>query len=131
MEYLEILVAGVAAWALGALWYSPVLFSRPWQSAVGLSDDDMQGANMPLIFGLSFVCMFVIMFALRFILLAHGPEITIAHGAFHGALAGLFYNSMAMAINYLYQRKPIKLWFIDAGYQILFMAIGGAIMVAM
>jgi anti-sigma-K factor RskA len=31
-------------------------------------------------------------------------------------------------INYLYQQKSLKLWLIDAGYQVIFLGIFGAIM---
>ena len=31
-----VLVSTVAFWALGALWYSPVLFGKRWQKEVGL-----------------------------------------------------------------------------------------------
>ena len=45
-----ILVATLASFALGALWYS-VLFGKIWQREVGITDEDMKGANMAKIFG--------------------------------------------------------------------------------
>ncbi len=44
------------------------------------------------------------------------------------ALTGLAFNAMTIAMNYLYQRKSFTLWAIDAGYQILFMSLMGAIL---
>jgi hypothetical protein len=48
-------------------------------------------------------------------------------GAIHGLYIGIFFVAMSMGINYLYQRKSIKLWLIDAGYQIAFLGIQGMI----
>ena len=132
MNYLEILVAGGAAWIIGALWYSPVLFGKTWQSELGMTEDDLKGANMPLIFGTSFVLMLVMMVGLSFIINMHPPEdLTFTHGLFHGVMAGLFFAATSMGINYLYQRRSIKLYLIDALYQVLFLGLGGAIMAIM
>lgn len=132
MEYLEVILAGLTAWAFGALWYSPVLFAKSWQAELGFTDEEYKAGNMVLIFGLSFILMIVMMFGLSFIINAHDTvDQTFVHGAFHGALAGLFFAATSMGINYLYQRRSVKLYLIDAAYQILFLALGGAIMAAM
>jgi hypothetical protein len=130
-NYWSILVAGLAAWGLGAIWYSPIGFGKAWQSAAGMSDADVEGGNMPLIFGTSFVLMCVMMFGMVPALLIKHENITAVHGAFHGACFGVFFAAAAMGINYLYQRKSIKLWLIDGIYQILLLAIGGAVIAAM
>jgi hypothetical protein len=36
-----VLVSALAFWALGALWYSPVLFSKRWQKEVGFKEEDI------------------------------------------------------------------------------------------
>jgi hypothetical protein len=51
---------------------------------------------------------------------AHPQDaMSFTHGFFHGCIAGLFFAAMSMGINYLYQRKSIKLFFIDSIYQFL------------
>lgn len=130
VNYLSILVAGVAAWALGALWYGP-LFGKMWQHEVGMTDDDLKGANMPLIFGTSFVLMCIMMFGMVPALLMAHDNISVSHGAFHGALFGVFFALTSMGINYLYQRRSIKLWLIDGLYQVALLAMGGAVLAAM
>lgn len=126
INYLSILLAGVAAFMLGFLWYS-ALFSKVWQKEVGMTDADIQGGNMVMIFGTSFLLMCVMMFGMVPLLLMYHTDITALHGAFHGALFGIFFCTTSMGINYLYQRKSIKLFLIDASYQIAFLTLGGAI----
>lgn len=41
INYLAVLVAAVLNMAIGALWYSPVLFAKPWMKAIGKSMKDM------------------------------------------------------------------------------------------
>ena len=45
---------------------------------------------------------------------------TFAFGALHGALAGLFYGATAIGIHYLYQKKSLELFLIDASYELLY-----------
>jgi hypothetical protein len=130
VSLLSIVLGGVGAWALGALWYSPILFSKSWQKEVGLSDEAIAKGNMPVIFGLSLLCMIGMSFGLSFIIGAH-PEIAWTHGFFHGCMAGLWFCATSIGINYLYGRRSVKLFFIDAVYQILLLGVSGAIMAAM
>jgi hypothetical protein len=40
----------------------------------------------------------------------------------------VLFVGMSIGIYYLYQRRSFKLWLIDAGYQILFLGLQGAIL---
>jgi hypothetical protein len=130
MNYLSIFLGGLGAWILGALWYSPVLFGKAWQKELGFKEEDLKGANMPLIFGGSFIAMLLMSFGLSFVISAHS-DITWTHGFFHGCMMGVLIAAMSMGINYLYQRKSLKLYLIDAVYQVLLLGVSGAIMAAM
>jgi hypothetical protein len=127
---LSIILGGLGAWVLGALWYSPVLFSKVWQNEVGLSDETLKKGNLAVIFGLSFLCMVAMSYGLSFVIAAH-PEISWTHGFFHGCMTGLWFCATSIGINYLYGRKSLKLFAIDALYQILMLGVSGAIIAAM
>ena len=48
VNYLAVLVAAIAVFVLGWLWYSPLLFYKPWMRARGLDPAvAMAGAKMP------------------------------------------------------------------------------------
>ena len=126
MNFLAVGVAGIAAWALGALWYSPPLFGKVWQKELGLSDEYFKGQNLVKTFGISFILMVIMAFGLSLVL-AHmeGPSWT--YGLHMGAMLGGFVVATSIGINYVYQRRSLKLWLIDAGYQLIFMSIMGSI----
>ena len=45
INYLAVLVAGVAAVAVGFLWYGPLLFAKPWMKLMGHTKETMEGAK--------------------------------------------------------------------------------------
>lgn len=48
VNYVAVLVAAVAAFVLGWLWYSPLLFFKPWMRLRGLDPEAaMKNAKMP------------------------------------------------------------------------------------
>ena len=56
MEFNWIVLLGAAVIPLlvGFVWYHPKVFGNAWMRATGLTEESMQGANMAMIFGLSF-----------------------------------------------------------------------------
>lgn len=127
MQLVEPIIGGLAAFALGALWYT-VLFGKAWQAETGMSDEDAQ-KDVARTHGLAFVMMVIMSYAVNFIIGLHPvEEQTLVHGAFHGMLAGLLYAAPSTAINYLYQRKSMKLYLIDATYLVLLLAVSGGVM---
>lgn len=130
INFLAVVVAGVAAWALGALWYSPVLFAKVWQREIGHSDEDLKNANFVLIFGTSAVMMMVMALGMAILMYGHGMGelMNWKNGLVMGLMAGVLFVAPSIAINYLYQRKSLTLFAIDSVYQILFMGIIGLIL---
>ncbi|WP_020531514.1 DUF1761 domain-containing protein [Flexithrix dorotheae] len=128
INYLAVGVAALASFALGALWYSPVLFGKAWQNELGFTDEYLQEGNMAKIFGSSFLLMILMAFGMGMLLQGHGePVIGWQGGLIHGLVVGFFFVGTSMGINLLYQRKSFILWLIDAGYQIIFLGIMGII----
>ena len=121
-------VAGIGSFSLGLAWYT-ALFGKIWQSEVGLTEESMKTGSIPLIFGASFVLIFLMDFGLAIILQGHAARnITALSGMVYGLLIGLFFNALSIGINMIYQRKSFALWAIDAGYQVIYLGLTGAIL---
>ena len=125
INFLAIFVAAIVSFALGSLWYSPLMFGKGWQKALGLSDEKIKEANMVVIFGTSFILMFIMALGLAFLL--QGNSTTWMTGLWYGLFVGVFFVATSYGVNLLFQRKSFKLWLIDAGYQIVLLCIMGAI----
>ncbi|MCW5898454.1 MAG: DUF1761 domain-containing protein [Flavobacteriales bacterium] len=128
VNFLAVIVATLAAFALGAVWYT-ALFGKRWMKEVGFSEEQLkQGANLGRIYGTCLLLTFVMGLGLAFIWHQEDPaSLTWQVGLYHGLLIGLFFVAPSTGINYLYQRKSFALWLIDAGYQVVFLGIMGAV----
>lgn len=130
MAYLELIIAAIAAFLLGFAWYT-VLFGKAWQVETGMTEADAK-SGVAMTHGLAFLMMVVLAYAINYVIGFHDiAEQTFAHGAFHGMLSAVLYGLPAVAINYLYQKKSLKLFLIDGGYLVAFMALEGGVLAAL
>ena len=120
-----VLSAALSGFILGGLWYSPALFGRMWQREAGVTDEQMKNANMGLIFGLAFVLCAVASLVFALFL---GPRPPLALGLGAGFAAGLCWVSASFGINYLFERKTLKLFLINAGYHTVQFTLIGLIL---
>jgi hypothetical protein len=107
-----VLAAAVLSFVIGGLWYSPLLFGRPWQRLVGLSDADL-GTGLARVFGGSAVLALLMATNLAAFI---GPAPGMAWAATAGALAGFGWVAPGIAVVYLFERRPLGLIWIDGGY---------------
>lgn len=124
MNWLAVFAAAVSSFVLGGVWYS-ALFAKAWQSAAGLSDEQIKNANMGLIFGGSFV--FALISSASFAVFL-GSELDAMTGALYGFTAGLCWVTASLGMNYLFERKTLTLFLINGGYHTLQFTLIGAIL---
>ena len=88
VNWIAIVVAALASFLLGGLWYSPVLFGKAWQREAGLTDEQLKNGNMAKIFGLALIlCLLAAWMFATFL----GPRPSLAFGFGAGFSAGLFW----------------------------------------
>lgn len=120
-----VLAAALSGFVLGGLWYSPVLFGKAWQRETGLSDEVLAKGNLVLIFGTTFVLCLVASAVFAMFL---GPEPSLELGVGAGFAAGLCWVSASFGINYLFERKSLKLFLINGGYHTLQFTLIGLVL---
>ena len=125
INYLAVVAAAVSAFVIGGLWYSPLLFQKPWMAATKLTDADLKGGEAK-IFGVSFVLCLVM--AANLAAFLGGPETTAAWGATAGALAGLGWVALGIGVIGLFERRPLSYALINGGYWAVAMTVMGAIL---
>lgn len=125
INFVAVIAAAVLGFVIGGLWYSPALFSRLWAREAGMDESRLHGRNMAVVFGLALVCNLVMALNLAAFI---GRGATAGFGAFAGLAAGLGWVAMALAVVYLFEARSIKLWLVNAGYQVVqFTAMGAVI----
>ncbi len=55
MNFYIFLIAAVIPLIVGAVWYNPKVLGNAWMKSTGLTEEQLQGANMLKIFGLTYV----------------------------------------------------------------------------
>lgn len=123
INYLAVLVAALSAFVIGGLWYS-VLFTKQWMHENGFTQEKLAQGNMGMIFGGSFALSLLISIGFVWFL---GPERDAASGAWTGFAVGVLWVAAAMGITYLFERKSLKLFLINAGYHVLTFTLIGLI----
>ena len=126
MNWIVVVGAALAGFAIGGLWYGP-LFGKVWQREAGLSDADIKNANMPLIFGTTFLLNLLAAFILAHVLATFGaPGLSLSVQIAGGI--GLAFVATSIGVNYLFARKTLKLFVIDAGYWLVLYSVMGAVL---
>lgn len=128
LNWLAVFIAAFASFLLGGVWYSPALFGKAWQREAGLTDEQIKNGNMVRIFGLSFILSLLAAWNFGNFL---GPRPSLALGIGAGASAGLLWVAGSFGINYLFERKSLKLFLINGGYHTLQFAIIGLVLALM
>ena len=63
MNWIAILVAALVPMAVGFVWYHQKVMGDAWQRETGLTDERINGSNMPMIYGLSLLFAVMLAFA--------------------------------------------------------------------
>ncbi len=125
VNWLAILLCGISSMVLGAIWYSPLLFAKRWMAGAKLSEADLAGANMGLIYGTAFLLSLVAALAFA-IFLGRGMPLWPAVSA--GAGAGICFVAASFGISYLFERRSIAHWLINGGYHAIQFTLFGLIL---
>jgi hypothetical protein len=127
-----VLVAAVATMVVGFLWYSPLLFAKPWMLAMGYDPDDKAKiAEMQKSAGKSYAISFVASLLSAFML---GKIIDIAtvDSALYGMKVGfgiwLAFVTTVQLTAKLFGNQSTKLYLINTGYQLVCYLVMGAIL---
>jgi hypothetical protein len=125
INYFAVLAAALSTFVLGGLWYSPVLFGKAWMLANGFTDSDLQTFSKARMFGWSFL--FSLVMALNLAMFLASPTTSVTWGMAAGALAGLGWVAMAIAIVGVFENRSWKYIAINGGYMTVAFVIMGAI----
>jgi uncharacterized protein DUF1761 len=128
MEFLNVIVAAAAGFALGAVWYGAL--AEPWMQAAGIerdADGKPKGGQSPMMFGATFVLQLIVAGMMRHVFALSGID-SLGAGIVSGLGVGLFFISPWIAINNLYCSRPVRLTLIDGGYATVACAAMGLVL---
>lgn len=132
INWIAVLVGALGYFMLGAIWYS-FLFKNKWVQYQGISAEEMNKPGAKTGVGAIMFASFVMMFICSLGLAILAEYMGIAgwkYGLKLGLLAGVCFALTSIAINMLYEKKPLGLYLINGGYQLLGNVIAAVIIVS-
>jgi hypothetical protein len=132
INYPAVFVSALAYWVLGAVWYSPLLFERPFVALKGWTPEQaeaVRAASHAGEIGLALLVSLVTSYVL-----AHFVRFTGAETARTGALAGFWlWLGFVVTTNLstvLFEGRPAGLYLINNGYHLVGLLGLGALLAA-
>lgn len=124
VNYVSVLISGVAMMILGYLWYGPV-FGKPWMKLSGLNKSEMngmKGGDMARLYGMMFISTLVLSYVLAHVLGAfQANDVAMALTGAFWVWVGFIATTMLGGV--LWNKKPWMLYVIESGYYLVGLSI--------
>lgn len=129
INYVAVLVAAIVSMVLGALWYSPLLFAKPWMRLSQMTEQKIKQAKkgMTLAYVLAFLGCFVTAFVLAHFV-DYTQATTFAMGMQTGFWIWLGFLATTTLSMVLWEGKSWALWVLNNGHLLVNLLVMGGIL---
>ena len=133
LNYLHVLGVTVVGFLLGWLWYSPVLFVKPWLAEMKITEEQMKASaqkGMAKFFLSAFLYTFISTFGLAALLNAHRPTWW-GGGALVGGFVGLCIVGARFFNGGVWEQRSLRLLAINVGHEVVLFTLQGTLLVVL
>lgn len=124
INHFAVIAAAFSMFVIGGLWYSPTLFGKMWLKAIGKDESFLQTGNKIKIFGGSFILALISAYTLAGFVSGYEDW---SWGLIGGLLVGFGWLVTAFGIVYLFERRTLAHFAINAGYLVVSYVVMGLI----
>ncbi len=115
VNILAVILSSILCMVIGSIWYSKSLFSRQWSEALGRKMEDFK----PVYSIYAFVFLLFLLEAFIFGKISYYARITDVFGSVQLALLiWVGFVAALTGINFIFEKRSRKLYFITAGYHL-------------
>ena len=125
-NYAAILVAAIAYWLLGALWYG-FLFSKQWLVLEKINVEQARSMNPAIPYIIAFLLELLVAYSIAQLCIWRNAN-TIGRGASVGVLVWIGFVGPISFMNYMFEMRPWQLFAINEFYPLFGLALMGAIL---
>lgn len=126
VNWLAVIAAAATGFIVGGIWYGPIM-GKKWMGAVGLSEEDVKQSNMAVVYGGAFAFSLLASWTLAHTFASYMQDLSLTVKVLTAFGVALGFIIPAIGTNYLFSQKGKALFFIDAGYWLLFYTAMGAV----
>ncbi len=129
VNLMAVVISAIAAMVVGFLWYGP-LFGKTWMKLTGMAMTAESKKQAPKMYGVMFVGAIIEAYVLSHFVHYAGAY-TLVDGAKTGLWAWLGFVAPVMLGNYMFTKKPMHLYVLDAGFALANLLVMGAIIASL
>jgi len=133
VNYLAVLLAGVVSMGVGFLWYSPLMFAKPWMKLMGYTKETMakDQKKMGGMYALSFVGSLVMAYVLSHVMTL--SEHFFGYAPVMAGLTTAFWSWIGFVApvqmtDVIFGGKKWNLFYINTGYQLASLLAMGVVL---
>jgi MFS superfamily sulfate permease-like transporter len=109
LNWLAVVVGTIIYFAIGAVWFTPMAFGRPWQRSIGWDPDKRPPQMSPVYYAAPAVAIFVMAIAVGMLAAATGSD-TFGEGITLGFIAGVGFGLAITAIEAIFDPNKPQPW---------------------
>jgi len=125
-NYLAVIVAAIAYWLLGAIWYG-VVFGEAWMALEHITAEQARSMNPVLPYVITLALNVLIAYALEQICIWRNAN-TLGRGASVGVLLWIGFVGPVTFTTYMYEMRPKELYAINQFFPLAGFVLMGAIL---
>lgn len=131
VHWIAVLAAGIISMVVGSIWYSPVMFAKPWMESLGLSDKKLSEMKKNTSMGKTYSIMFLGALVMGYVMamLVRVTNTTMLDtGGMLGFWVWLGFVAPAMLGGVLFEQKPMQWYLVNVGYYLVVLVLIGALL---
>ncbi|MBX7459594.1 DUF1761 domain-containing protein [Qipengyuania huizhouensis] len=126
VNWLAVVLAALGGFLVGGIWYGPVMGKR-WMLAVGKTADDLKNINPVKTYGCTFLLALLASWTLAHTFASYAIDLSDFVKILTAFGVALGFIVPALWTNYLFQGAQRPLYWIDAGYWLIFYTVMGLV----
>jgi uncharacterized membrane protein YpjA len=124
VNWWAVLVCAILSMVIGFIWYGP-LFGKPWGNITGWTNEKVSAlpkSSTARSYILAFIAAFIIASVLAITLLAINTN-GIGNGIVAAIVLWVGFTGATIGVNMTFERRPLSLFCIEAGYHLLTLVV--------
>lgn len=131
VNILALVLGMVLNMGLGMLWYSPVLFAKPWMKEAGITQEEVNDTTgMGMVYGLTFLTALITSYVIGFIITNFDID-TVVSAILVAVIVWLGTDLSSLIKNWGFEKRTMKLGIINHSYDLTVYVLVSIIFVVM